>query len=92
MQEVLHFGKAIRSLVFSSLLKVRAMSGKERLPGQELVFVSQIEPHWLLPVSPRLVQPSVHQLHLATPHLLLLAPDLLPCHPDGHAVLGVLLD
>lgn len=43
------------------------------------------------PVS-RLVQPSVHQLHSAPSHLLLPAADLLPCHSDGHVVLGVLLD
>lgn len=40
----------------------------------------------------RLVQSLVHPLHSAAPHLLLPAADLLPCHPDGHAVLGVLLD
>lgn len=40
----------------------------------------------------RLVQSLVHPLHSAAPHLLLPAADLLPCHPDGYAVLGVLLD
>lgn len=46
----------------------------------------------LCPLLSRLVQPSVHQLHPATPHLLLPAADLLPCHSDGHVVLGVFLD
>lgn len=66
--------------------------GKEGLPGKEFVFATVMGSHWLLPVSRRLVQPSVHQLHAASPHLLLLAPNLLSRHPDGHAVLGVLLD
>lgn len=46
---------------------------------------------WPVPPS-RLVQSLVHPLHSAAPHLLLPAADLLPCHPHGHAVLGVLLD
>ena len=66
--------------------------GREGLPGKELVSASVMGSHWLPPVSRRLVQPPAHQLHAASPHLLLLAPDLLPGHPDGHALLGVLLD
>lgn len=43
-------------------------------------------------LSQRLVQSSLHKLHFTPTYLLLPAPNLLPCHSDGHVVLGVFLD
>lgn len=45
-----------------------------------------------LPLFHRVVQSPLHKLHVTPTHLLLPAPNLLPCHSHGHAVLGVLLD
>lgn len=53
------------------------------------ILISPILPFLL---SQRLVQSSLHKLHFTPTHLLLPAPNLFPCHSDGHVVLGVFLD
>lgn len=62
-----------------------------RAVHQQLTLTVSVCVMVIFPPS-RLVQSSVHPLHPAAPHLLLLAADLLPGHSDGHAVLGVVLD